>query len=359
MITCIGCTQNELSSNRDNPSLHNNSSFPLGTAVRFKPFQKDAQLRRLQQHHFDSYTAGSDMKMNQVMPTEGRFDFSIVDSIIAYAEEHNQRVFGHNLVWHSSTPEWVRQKAKQNPKWLLPFLKGYIQSYVGRYKGKVHGWDVVNEGLNTKGAGFRTDTIWYETIGLEYIEKAFEYAHEADPDAILFYNDFNIERDLEKFNTMIEMVKDFQKRGVPISGIGFQMHIRMDIPNDIIAYTLKTAAETGLQIHLSEVDIIFNTHDDTRGGGTERYTEITPEMLVAQAKKYEELVKIYMTTVPKDQQYGITFWGFNDRDTWIRRFFKMRDWPTNYDENLKPKPAFYGFLEGLKSNQISSKSNLN
>ena len=130
---------------------------------------------------------------------------------------------------------------------------------------------------------------------------------------------------------MIEMVQDFQKRGVPISGIGFQMHIRMDIPNDIIAYTLKKAAETGLQIHLSEVDIIINTHDDTRGGGIERYTEITPEMLVAQAKKYEELVRIYMTTVPKDQQYGITFWGFNDRDTWIRRFFNMRDWPTIYD----------------------------
>ena len=355
----VSCNQLNVESETKPPSLRANSEFPLGTAVRYKPFQKDLQLRQLQQYHFDSYTAGSDMKMNQVMPTEERFDFSIVDSIIAYANKHNQRVFGHNLIWHSSTPEWVRIKATENPDWLLPFMRDYIYQYIGRYKGQVHGWDVINEGINTKGAGFREDTIWYKIIGPKYIEKAFEFAHEADPEAILFYNDFNIERDLEKFNTMMTMIEDFQKRGVPISGIGFQMHIRMDIPNEIIAHTLKTAASTGLQIHLSEVDIIFNTHDDSRGGGIQRFTDVTEEMLSAQAKKYEDLVRIYKEVVPREQQYGITFWGFNDRDTWIRRFFKMKDWPTIYDENLTPKPAFYGFLKGLKTDQTSAKSNLN
>ncbi|MBT5292890.1 MAG: endo-1,4-beta-xylanase, partial [Cellvibrionales bacterium] len=228
------------------------------------------------------------------------------------------------------------------------FMKAYIHNYVGRYKGIVHGWDVVNEGLVTKGAGYRTDSIWYQTMGKRYIEKAFQYTHEADPDAILFYNDFNTERDMQKFDTMMTMVEDFLKRGIPISGIGFQMHIRMDIPNTVIASTLERAAATGLQIHLSEVDIIFNTHDDSRGGGIENYKTLTNDMKLAQQKKYQELVQMYRDIVPKEQQYGITFWGFNDRDSWIRRFFKMNDWPTIYDDDLKPKPAFFGFLEGLR-----------
>lgn len=344
-ILCLFITQSIAQDNTT--SLKSKAKFPIGSSMRFVPFMKDTILQALQKHHFDSYTAGSDMKMYQIAPKSGVFKWDRVDSIVAYTKKNNQRLFGHTLIWHSATPRWIEKKAKKDPTWLENFMKNYIQTYVGKYKGVVHGWDVVNEGLNTKGAGFRSESIWYKTMGKSYIEKAFRYAHEADPNAILFYNDFNIERDTLKFNTMIKMVEDFQRRGVPISGIGFQMHIRMDIPNEIIAYTLKRAADTGLQIHLSEVDIIFNTHDDSKGGGIERYSTITKEMQNAQAKKYADLVKIYQDIVPKEQQYGITFWGFNDRDTWINRFFKMKDWPCIYDENLQPKPAFYGFLNAL------------
>ena len=128
--------------------------------------------------------------------------------------------------------------------------------------------------------------------------KSVRYAHESDPEAILFYNDFNIERDLEKFNTMMTMVEEFMTRCVPISGIGFQMHIRIDIPNEVFAETLRRAAATGLQIHLSEVDIIFNTHDDSRGGGIQRHDAVTDEMLQEQRVKYRQLVEI-TETVPK------------------------------------------------------------
>lgn len=343
-----GCAvQNQSANVIEEPALRSISPFPIGSSIRYLPFQKDLRLQSLQKLHFSSYTAGSDMKMHQVMPMENSFDFSVVDSIVQHTEDYDQRLFGHNLIWHSSTPTWVKNKAKKNPEWLASFMREYIHEYVGRYRGKVHGWDVVNEGLKTAGSGYRTDSIWYETLGPQYIEMAFRYAHEADPDAVLFYNDFNLERDLDKFESMMSIVRDFQSREVPISGIGFQMHIRMDIPNSIIAETLKRAADTGLQIHLSEVDIIFNTHDDSRGGGIQRFDTLTPEMRGAQKKKYYDLVTIYREVVPESQQYGITFWGFNDRDTWIRRFFDMQDWPTIYDDNLAPKPAFWGVVEAL------------
>ena len=328
-------------------SLHRHANFHIGTSVRFVPFSKDTLAQKIQQHHFNSYTAGSDMKMYQICPKPDTFYWSRVDSIVEYTMKNNQRLFGHNLIWHSSTPKWIENKASKDPEWLDGFMKEYISTYVGRYKGIVDGWDVVNEGLNTKGQGLRTESIWFKSLGKKYIEKAFTYAHAADPDAILFYNDFNIERDSLKLDSMLEMVYDFLDRGVPISGIGFQMHIRMDIPNEIIARSLKKAADTGLQIHLSEVDIIFNTHDDSKGGGIQLYDHLTEEMKLAQAQKYADLVNMYQDIVPEEQQYGITFWGFNDRDTWIRRFFKMNDWPTIYDDDLLPKPAFYGFLNAL------------
>ena len=323
------------------------ASFPIGTAIKINTLLKDTQLQKLQKSNFNSITSASDMKMNSIMPKEGVYSWKIVDSIVNYAQKNKQRLFGHNLIWHSSTPNWVQEKASKDSLWLGTFMKEYITKYVTRYKGKVAAWDVVNEGLESHGGEVRK-TIWYNTIGKDYIAKAFQYAHEADPEAILFYNDFNIERDTLKLNSTLTMIKELQAKGVPISGLGFQMHIRMDTPDEVIANSLKKAVETGLQIHISELDIIFNKHDDTRGGGIQVYEKLTEEMKQAQAKKYKNLVKMYKSIVPKEQQYGITFWDFTDRDSWINGFFNLNDWPTIFDEKLAPKPAYFGFLEGLK-----------
>lgn len=333
--------------NKEVKGLKNYANFPIGTAIKIKTLSKDTLLQKLQKSNFNSITSASDMKMNSIMPREGFYSWGIVDSIVNYAQKNNQRLFGHNLIWHSSTPNWVQEKALKDSLWLGTFMKEYITEYVTRYKGKVAAWDVVNEGLESHGGNIRK-TMWYNAIGKKYIAKAFQYAHEADPDAILFYNDFNIERDTLKLNSTLKMIEELKAEGVPISGLGFQMHIRMDISDEVIANSLRKAVKTGLQIHLSEVDIIFNKHDDTRKGGIQVYEKLTEEMKQEQAKKYKNLVKMYKTIVPKEQQYGITFWDFTDRDTWINGFFNIKDWPTIYDENLKPKPAYFGFLEGLK-----------
>ncbi|WP_324023657.1 endo-1,4-beta-xylanase [Maribacter sp. BPC-D8] len=323
------------------------SEFPIGTAININKLINDQALMALQISNFNSITATGDMKMRSILPFENEFNWKKADTLLYYANKHNQRLFGHNLIWHSSTPKWVEEKGANDSLWLGEFMKDYIHKYVGRYKGKVAGWDVVNEAFESKGGAYRK-TFWYNNLGKEYIANAFRYAHEADPEAVLFYNDFNIERDTSKLDAVLKMVEKFKKEGVPIHGIGFQMHIRMDTPNEVIAYSLEKAAETGLQIHLSEVDIIFNSHNDERLGGIENYSSITNEMKLAQAEKYKNLVLMYRSIVPKEQQFGITFWDFTDRDSWIKGFFNMKDWPTIYDDDLKPKPAYYGFLEGLK-----------
>jgi endo-1,4-beta-xylanase len=328
-------------------SLKDISSFPIGTAIKIQTLMNDTQLQKLQIKNFNSITATSDMKMNAIMPAENSFNWKTADTILYYAEKNKQRLFGHNLIWHSSTPKWVEKKGAKDSIWLDEFMKEYIQTYVVRYKGKVAAWDVVNEAIESSGGNYR-ETFWYKKLGKSYIEKAFIYAHEADPDAVLFYNDFNIERDTTKLHAVLNMVNEFKDKGVPISGIGFQMHIRMDISDEIIAYSLKKAADTGLQIHLSEVDIIFNTHNDERLGGIENYSFLTNEMKQAQAEKYKNLIHMYKTIVPKEQQFGITFWDFTDRDSWIKGFFNMKDWPCIYDDDLQPKPAYFGVLDGLK-----------
>lgn len=326
--------------------LKDASAFPIGTAVDLDRVLGNQALLDLHVEHFNSVTAENDMKMHRVAKGPEALDFTGPDRMLEFAQAHGTRLFGHTLIWHSVTPDWVKELARDSSA-LDAFMKTYISAYVSRYRGKVAGWDVVNEAMKTSGGGYR-ESVWFKALGEDYVAKAFVYAHEADPAATLFYNDFNIERDARKLDDVLQMVAALQEKAVPISGLGFQMHLRMDIPDETIADALRRGAETGLQIHLSEVDLIFNRHNDTQGGGVQERHELTEEMSQQQAEKYRRLALMYRTIVPKDQQFGITFWGANDGDSWIRPFFGIRDWPCLFDETLEPKPAFFGFREGLR-----------
>jgi len=326
------------------------SPYPIGTALDLKSTLADTLKLALTLSEFNSITADRKMKMYSVHPKAGQYHWEDADALVGFSQKNQLRLFGHTLVWHSGTPNWVQEKAEKDSLWLRSFLADYISTYVGRYKGKVAAWDVVNEPMETKGGALR-ETVWKKAMGISYVADAFRWAHQADPEADLFLNDFNLERDTLKLNGFLALVEQLQKEEVPISGIGFQMHYRMDIPDALIYKTLKKAAATGLKIHLSEVDLIFNKHDDNRDGGQQTFNELTAEMAAAQAEKYETLVRVYNSAVPPAQRYGITFWGFNDRDTWIKPFFKLNDWPTLYDENLQPKPAYAGFRKGLMENR--------
>lgn len=329
------------------PPLHEAASFPIGGAINVRELASDTALAKLARREFNSYTATNDFKMYRIGKRAGELDFSRADSTVAFVQEQGDRLFGHTLVWHLGLPDYV--KAMDSTA-ATSFLREYIDTVVTRYRDDLDGWDVVNEAFTSRGGDYRP-TYWYQTLGPDYIARAFRWAHAADPDAKLFYNDFNTERDTAKLHAMLQMVKDLQAREVPIHGIGFQMHIRTDTDEKAIAYALKRAAETGLLIHLSEVDIIFNRHDDTRGGGEQIVDEMTPELLDAQGRKYESLARLYRECVPADQRYGITFWDFTDKTTWINGFFNLKDWPTLFDEDYRPKPAYRGFVRGLKTDR--------
>ncbi len=329
----------------DRVTLRNAASFPIGTAASYGQITTDDSIRAIIIKEFNSLTPENDMKMYSVMPEPNEFQWEKVDSIAAFCSRHGMRLFGHVLVWHSGTPRWLTE-AEHDSVSLSSFLQDYITTYVNRYKGVIDGWDVVNEAISDS-AGSLRKTYWYNMLGEKYIDIAFMAAHKADPNAVLFINDYNTERDTVKLNATIDLINRLKSRGVPVSGIGLQMHTRMDIPEEVIAHSLRKAAETGLKVHLSEVDIIFNRHNDKQGGGEQLYHELTSEMAQEQGEKYMHIANLYRSIVPKDQQYGITLWGFNDRTTWINPFFDLNDWPTIYDDNLRRKPAYFGLLNGV------------
>jgi endo-1,4-beta-xylanase len=331
-----------------NPALHEATDIHIGTAISANDLIYENPLKEIALHDFDSYTMENDMKMRRIARSENDYHWEVVDSVVAFCEKNNKRLHGHVLIWHSSIPDWLKSKDMEAFD-LNAYVEEYITTYVSRYKGKIAGWDVVNEAISDS-AGTMRQTFWLEHWGKNYIDKAFRMAHAADPEAVLFYNDYNIERDTAKLHATLHLVENLLSEGVPIHGIGLQMHIRMDVPNEIMEYAIRKCAETGLKVHLSELDLIFNKHDDSRGGGIQKYTVLTDSMAQAQGEKYRQIAEMYKRIVPEDQQYGITVWGFDDAGTWIRGFFDIVDWPTLYNDSLERKPAYYGFLEGLKKN---------
>lgn len=349
VVVFLYLSLNQCTTTAELRGLKHLSDYPIGTAINLKSTLADSKKLMHTQKEFNSITAENNMKMFRLLPKENEYDWEATDALVAFAEQNEMRLFGHALVWHSGTPQWVKDRMAKDSLWANSFLTEYINTVVSKYKGKVAGWDVVNEPMETQGNMLRS-TEWFKALGSDYIAQAFYAAHAADPKATLFLNDFNLERDTLKLKGFLHLVEQLQSNNVPINGLGFQMHYRMDIPDSLIFQSLQKAAATGLKIHLSEVDLIFNKHNDSQAGGVQTYENYTEEMAQAQAAKYKNLVAIYHKAVPKGQRYGITFWGFNDRDTWIKPFFKINDWPTLFDEQLNPKEAYWWFREGLEEN---------
>jgi GH35 family endo-1,4-beta-xylanase/enterochelin esterase-like enzyme len=323
--------------------------FMIGVAVN-KRNVTDAQQAALVKQEFSSMTAENDMKPVSVHPAEGVWNWGAADSIADFARKNGIKLRGHCLCWHSQFCDWMFTDKKGKPVKKEVFyqrLREHIQTVVNRYKDVVYAWDVVNEamadnvrptfvdGKFTPGSPYR-DSRHFQLCGDEFIAKAFEYAHEADPNALLFYNDYN-ECDPGKRDRIYNMVKKMQEAGVPIHGIGMQGHYNIYGPTEEeIDAAITKYSELVKHIHVTELDIRTNTEM----GGQLRFSRgeqkpLASYMQTLQDDQYNRIFKIFRKH--KDVIDCVTFWNLGDRDSWLG----VNNHPLPFDENYKPKRCYY------------------
>ena len=288
------------------------------------------------------------MKWNPIHPSQTIYNFQPGDELVAFAQAHQMQIRGHNLCWEAYNPAWVNTLAlTATPATMSAVLQDHINTVVTHYKGKLFAWDVVNEAVSDTQAGTGTamkDSIWYNQPGIGltgtgYVEQALRWAHAADPNALLFYNDYNIEDSGAKFNAVYAMVKDFVTRGVPINGVGIQMHIATGTYPSTAGLTknIQQLTALGLQVHITEMDVRIPV--DSSGNAT------TAD-LQAQAQTYQRILTVCL------QNPGCTAfqtWGFTDKHSWIPGSYSGFGAALSFDANYQPKPAFNSMISTLQT----------
>jgi GH35 family endo-1,4-beta-xylanase len=280
---------------------------------------------------FNMLTPEHEAKFCMISTARGEYDFSRVDRLIEFAEAHDMAIHGHTLIWHSCSPDWV-ENADFSREEAIEVLREHITTVVERYKGRILYWDVVNEAFD--GAVLR-DTAWLRMIGEDYIELAFQFAHEADPDALLLYNDYGAEAMNAKSDAVYAMAQDFLERDIPIHGIGMQGHF--DLPRinvGSIAENMQRLADIGLEVQLTEVDVKY-------------IGETTDEILRQQAREYYRLME---TCLDAENCTAFIVWGVSDKYTWLREasfFDNPTVDPLLFTDDYQPKPAYFALMDLL------------
>lgn len=318
--------------------------FSVGVAVSPRALKTDEASLILQQ--FNSLTPENAMKMGPIHPTEKEYNWKDADTIAAFAQRNGLKVRGHNLCWHSQAPQWMFVDSSGNTvskDVLLQRLKDHIYAVAGRYKGKLYAWDVVNEAISDKPDEYLRPSQWLEICGEEYIAKAFQWAHEADPNAVLFYNDYN-EISPVKREKIYRLVKSLKDAGVSIGGVGLQAHWAVNEPSSgQLDSTIERFADLGLQVQITELDISVypKEHNARERKAEDAATAFTPEREKSQLEKYKTVFETFRKY--KNVITGVTFWNISDRDSWLDNFpvRGRKDYPLLFDKDLKPKKAFW------------------
>ena len=334
--------------------------FRIGAAVNQRQFEeKDPRAAGIIGAQFNTISPENVMKWEAIHPRVDGYNFGPADEYVAFGEKYKMFIVGHNLVWHSQTPRWVFQDDKGQPLTrdaLLARMKEHISTVVGRYKGRIGGWDVVNEALNEDGTMRKSQ--WYNIVGDDYIIKAFQFAHEADPNCELYYNDYSIENEAKRKGA-VDLIKKLQAAGVKVAAMGLQGHDDMSWPTvQQQSDTIEAFAALGIKVNITELDVDVlpkagrgNSADvsATSANGANPYAAGLPDdVQQALAKRYAELFGVFL-------KYGksigrITFWGVTDGDSW-KNDFPVRgrtNYPLLFDREGKPKPAFYAVLTMVK-----------
>lgn len=330
------------------------SSFLVGMAGDL-PARYSAEELQLAAEHFNAVTPENCMKPERVHPSQDRWLFEQTDALVQWAEQNDMTVHGHTLVWHQQTPDWFFQGGEKEV--VKQRMKDHIETLVGRYHGKLQSWDVINEAINDGGDAQTAmtenlrDSKWLQTLGPEYLTLAFQFAHAADPEAVLYYNDYNIESGPKHQSSMV-LLKRLLADGAPVHAVGIQGHWRSgSVPFDSIEKAITDYASLGLKVSITELDVTIRGASGGQFGGgfgSRRARESTPpsrEDLNAQAEDYAKLFEIFRKHANVIER--VTFWGLNDRRTWRRG-----QHPLLFDANNHPKPAYAALVND--SQQVES-----
>lgn len=294
---------------------------------------------------YNMLEAENAMKWIAIHPAKDTYNFEPADQLVDFAIANHMKVRGHNLCWGSTNPKWLDAYKTAPPSEVAEILHRHIQMVMAHYRGKVFAWDVVNEAIDDKTSGKEVrlqNSIWYNQPGIGmtgtgFIEQAFRWAHEADPGALLFYNENNIEEPGDKFDAMYGMLADLLSRGVPINGVGIQAHIgRNGFPHpERLAANIRRLTSLGLQVHLTEVDVPIPV--DVEGKGS-------PSDLDRQARTYENLLEVCL------RDPGCTAfqtWGFTDKHSWVPAYMPGLGAALPFDSSYQPKAAFHSMMKAL------------
>jgi endo-1,4-beta-xylanase len=327
--------------------------FPIGAAI--SPGQIILGGSTLIKHHYSVVVAENAMKPSELASKtqEGVYNFEAADEMVDWCLANNIKVRGHTLLWHNQYPNWMFNGKDGQPverDVLIGRIERYITDVVTHFKGRVYAWDVVNEAF-VFGESVKQDengmrlSEYRTVIGPEYIEIAFRAAAKADPDAQLFYNDYETQNP-NKVEAMVNMVKDFKTRGVKIDGIGHQAHYGMVHPNlDQLESAILAIAETGVTQHVTELDVALN-NSVVENKITEE--DATPELYAAHGKRYKAFFDLFVKH--KKLVTAVLVWGVDDNGTWLRGWpIRRFEAPLLFNTEQKAKPAFWGVLEAAKS----------
>jgi endo-1,4-beta-xylanase len=333
--------------------------FLIGAALNERQFTgADSNAVAIVKTQFNTISPENVLKWESVHPLPGKFNFAAADRYVEFGVENKMFIVGHNLIWHSQTPNWVFKDEQGKPldrDTLLARMREHIFTVVGRYKGKIGGWDVVNEALNEDGT--LRDSEWKKIIGEDYLLKAYQFAHEADPAAGLYYNDFSLEN-LPKQNGAIALIKKLRAQGVKITAVGLQGHYKMDWPTtNQVDETISAFAKLGVKVMITELDMDvlpaptknigadvamnFAMHEKLNP-----YAKGLPDAMQQKlARRYADLFSVFLNH--RRDITRVTFWGVTDANSWLN------NWPVNgrkaypllFDRNYHPKPAFDAVIQ--------------
>lgn len=312
------------------------SCYHIGVAVKTSLLFNDSIYRNVVLSEFNSLTAENTMKMPYLSVSKDTYNWDEADSLVDFATLHNLRVHGHTLIWHNSIPKWMKEYQTDKEGW-KKIMKDYINNVMSHWKGKITSWDVVNEAIGDDGKlkpGF-----WLEKIGPDFVELAFKYAHEADPNALLFYNDYGHEYSKIRLEGINALLMSLKEKGVPVHGTGLQMHTSVSRNSGDLRNAIIESAKTGLLVHVSELDIAVNREKD-------KDFIVTDSLIVVQKNMYKE-VALAMKDIPAKQSYGITFWGVGDNDSFMYSE-EHQEQPLLFDSSYRRKKTYEGVVEGCK-----------